>query len=120
MSSDSNRFGIELQLITTLVIRIQTGLEACRNEKLDSSIHSFCWRGLCCHRTSGLHGRNSNRVWFRMVWLNRQGGPQELRTGIVVGNQFLEEQEKTADILLIADLLQVVQICSHLFCLEVE
>ena len=55
-----------------------------------------------------------------MVWLNRQGGPQELGAGIVVGNQFLEEQEKTADILLIADLLQVVQICSHLFCLEVE
>ena len=76
---------------------------------LNALIQQCCRRQFDHHRGLGL--RAMNRYFFCTcnVWLDRHGSFQKLGPGIIVGNQFLEQNHEIGDILSFNNCLQTMQ-----------
>src|ERR1035438_445835 len=82
-------------------------------------IQQGSWRGFGYHRGLSLPTMNRDLVWTCIVWLDRQSSFQKLGPGIIVGNQFLEQQNEAGDVLSFNNCLQALQRRFDLHCIEI-
>src|ERR1039458_257630 len=111
--------GVMLSAIQDSDIHAAPDLGSVPSCSLNALIQQCCRRWFGHQRGLGLLTTNRNLVWTCIVWLDRQGSFQKLGPGIIVGNQFLEQQHEVGDVLSFNNCLHALQRRFDLHCIEI-